>query len=77
MLATDVKTQKIEPGPNFFMTDESFGGMCKRDRHNVSSYLFFNVRKFRTPCAKTLTGVTYLKNIFSCNNSKSNALLVT
>ncbi len=26
MLATDAKTQKIEPDPNFFMTDESFGG---------------------------------------------------
>ncbi len=26
MLVTDVKTQKIEPDPNFFMTDESFGG---------------------------------------------------
>ncbi len=24
-LATDAKTQKIEPGPNFFMMDESFG----------------------------------------------------
>ncbi len=26
MLATDAKTQKIEPGPNLFITDESFGG---------------------------------------------------
>ncbi len=26
MHATDAKTQKIEPDPNIFMTDESFGG---------------------------------------------------
>ncbi len=26
MHATDLKTQKIEPDPNSFMTDESFGG---------------------------------------------------
>ncbi len=26
MHAMDAKTQKIEPDPNFFMTDESFGG---------------------------------------------------
>ncbi len=26
MLVTDMKTQKIEPDPNFFMTDESFRG---------------------------------------------------
>ena len=26
MLAMDAKTQKIEPDPNFFLTDESFGG---------------------------------------------------
>ncbi len=25
MLATDAKTQKIEPDPNFFMMDENFG----------------------------------------------------
>ncbi len=26
MLAMDAKTQKIEPDPIFFMSDESFGG---------------------------------------------------
>ncbi len=26
MLATDTKMQKIEPDPNFFITDERFGG---------------------------------------------------
>ncbi len=26
ILATDAKMQKIEPDPNFFITDESFGG---------------------------------------------------
>ncbi len=26
ILVSDEKTQKIKPGPNFFMTDESFGG---------------------------------------------------
>ncbi len=31
MLATDVKTQKIEPDPNFFMTDKSSETVCKRD----------------------------------------------
>ncbi len=33
--------------------------VCKRDWHNVRSYLFFNVQEFRTQCAKTLTSVTY------------------
>ncbi len=41
------KTPKIEPDPNFFTTGENFGE-CKRDWHNVRSYLFFNVRTFRT-----------------------------
>jgi len=26
MLAIDAKTHKFEPDPNFFVTDESFGG---------------------------------------------------
>ncbi len=51
MHATDVKTQKIEPDPIF---PEA---VCKRDWHNVRSYLFFNVRKFRTQCAETLRPV--------------------
>ncbi len=36
----------------FFMTDR---GVCKREWHNVRSYLFFNVQKFPTLCAMTLT----------------------
>ncbi len=27
--------------------------VCKRDWHNMRLYLFFNVRKFRTPYAMT------------------------
>ncbi len=41
MHATDAKTQKIEPDPNFFMTDKISEAVCKRDWHNVRSYLFF------------------------------------
>ncbi len=51
MHATGAKTQKNEPDPNFFMTE----AMCKRDWHNMRSYLIFNVWKFRTQCAMTLT----------------------
>ncbi len=29
--------------------------VCKRDWHNMRSYLFFNVRKFRTQCAMAFT----------------------
>ncbi len=49
MLAMDAKNaKKIEPDPKIFMKDENFGGsVCKRDWHNVRSYLFFNVRTFR------------------------------
>ncbi len=48
MHATDAKTQKIEPDPNFFWQTKVSEAVCKRDWHNVRSYLFFNVRKFRT-----------------------------
>ncbi len=49
MHATDAKTQKIEPDPNFFLwRTKVLEAVCKRDWYNVRSYLFFNVRKFRT-----------------------------
>ncbi len=49
MHATDAKTQKIEPDPNFFENETKVSeAVCKRDWHNVRSYLFFNVPKFRT-----------------------------
>ncbi len=53
MHATDVKTQKIEPDPNLFWRTKVSEALCKRDWHNVRSYLFFNVRNFRTQCAMT------------------------
>ncbi len=40
MLATDVKTQKIEPDPKSFMTDgmfQSTDSVCKKD---LNSYLY-------------------------------------
>ncbi len=46
MHATDAKTQKIEPDPNLFWRTKVSEAVCKRDWHNVRSYLFFNVRKF-------------------------------
>ncbi len=46
--ATDAKTQKIEPDPNFFWRTKVSEAVCKCDWHNVRSYLFFKVRKFRT-----------------------------
>ncbi len=55
MHATDAKTQKIEPDPNFFWRTKVSEAVCKRNWHNVRSYLFFNVWKFRTQCAETLT----------------------
>ncbi len=48
MHAMDAKTQKIEPDPNFFWRTKVSEAVCKCDWHNVRSYLFFNVRKFRT-----------------------------
>ncbi len=54
MLVTDAKKHKIEPDPNFLMTDEVSEALCKHDWHNVRSYLFFNMRKTRTQCAMTL-----------------------
>ncbi len=46
MLATDAKTQKIEPGPIFFLWQTKVSeAVCKRDWHNVGSYLFFSMQK--------------------------------
>ncbi len=54
MLATDAKTQKIEPDPIFFfITTKASEAVCKCDWHNVRSDLFFNGQKFRTPCGMT------------------------
>ncbi len=56
MHATDAKTQKIEPDLNFFFWRmKVLEAVSKRDWHNVRSYLFFNVRKFRTRCAMTFS----------------------
>ncbi len=41
MYATDAKTQKIEPDPNFFMMDESSEAVCKRDWHNIEVVFIF------------------------------------
>ncbi len=42
--------KKIEPDPHFFWRTYVSEAVCK---HNVRSYLFFNMRKFRTQCAET------------------------
>ncbi len=48
----EVKTQKIKPGPIYFLWQTKVSeAVCKRDWHNVRSYLFFNVRRFRIQCA--------------------------
>ncbi len=44
MNATDAKTQKIEPDPNLLWWTKVSEAVCKRDFHNVSSYLFFNMK---------------------------------
>ncbi len=69
MHATDAKTQKIEPDPNFLWRTKVSEAVCKRDWHNMRSYLFFNVRKFQTQCAMTLT-VSMMSCIIinSCRN---------
>ncbi len=53
MYATDVKTPIIEPDTYFFEQTKVLEAVWKHDWHNVRSYLFFNVQKFRTPCAET------------------------
>ncbi len=71
MHATDAKTQKIEPDPNFFMTKVS-EAVCKRDCHNVRSYLFFYVRKCQTKILDSMCNDLYciLPDIRRCNNSE-------
>ncbi len=54
MHATNVKTQKIEPDPNFLWWTNVSEAVCKRDWHNVRSYLFFT-----SQCAMTLTHVRH------------------
>ncbi len=49
------RTQKIKPDPNCFWWLKVSETVCKRDWHNVRSYLFFNVQKFHTQCAETFT----------------------
>ncbi len=45
MFATDAKTPKIEPDLNFLWRMKVLEAVCKRDWHNMRSYLFFNVQK--------------------------------
>ncbi len=52
MHAMDAKTQKILI--QFFFDGWKFQRQCANVIDNVRLYLFFNVRKFRTPCAETL-----------------------
>ncbi len=55
MHAMDAKTQKIETDPIFLWRTKVSEAVCKRDWHNVRSYLFFNVQKFWTQCAMAFT----------------------
>ncbi len=58
MLATDAKTQKIKPDPNFLWRTEVSEAVRKRDWH-TASYLFFNVRKLT--CEMTFTLSLYMQ----------------
>ncbi len=80
MHATDAKTQKIEPDPNFFWRTKVSEAVCKRDWHNVRSYFFFYVRKFWTLCAETFTlSCSQLPHNVAtwCNNFNFNWCTVT
>ncbi len=68
MLATDEKTQKIEPGPIFLWQTKVSEAVCKRDWHNVRSYLFFNVLKFRTQCTMAFSSQWGQKKIINAGN---------
>ncbi len=48
------KRKKSNPIRIFLWRTKISEAVCKRDWHNVRSYLFFNVRKFRTQCAMAL-----------------------
>ncbi len=66
------KRRKSNP-IRFFLwrTNVSEESLCKRDWHNVRSYLFFNVRKFRTHCAKTFICIAQIAYIhLYCSISK-------
>ncbi len=68
MLATDAKTQKIEPDLNFLWRMKVSEAVCKRDWHNMRSYLFFNVWIFGTQCAMTSSGQNkQLSAVFLCS----------
>ncbi len=45
MHATDEKTKKIEPDPKKISHTKVSEAVCKRDWHNVRSYLFFSVQR--------------------------------
>ncbi len=75
MHATDAKTQKIEPDPIFFWRTEVSEAVCKRDWHNVRSYLFFNVRKFRTQCVETFTVNNSSVQVFHFFKKKKNMFI--
>ncbi len=69
MLATDEKTQKIKPDPNFLWRTKVSEAVCKHDWHNMRLYFFFKCerfgREFRTQCAMT----------FSLDNSRCSVCL--
>ncbi len=59
MHATDAETQKIEPDPNIFWRTKVSEAVCKRDWHNVRSYLFFNMRKFQMKISDSVCNDLY------------------
>ncbi len=55
MLATNAKNAENRTRSKFFWRTKVSEAVCKRDWHNVKSYLLFNVQKFWTQCVMTFT----------------------
>ncbi len=50
MLATDAKTEKIEPNPKKVWRTKVSEAVCKRDWHNVRSFIFYHENTLDSEC---------------------------
>ncbi len=67
MLAMDAEIQRIEPDTILYLfCTKLLEAVCKHDWHNVRSYLFFNMPKFRI---RIWDSVCKDKDMFSENKS--------
>ncbi len=57
--------KQLEPDPIFWGDRKISEAVCKRDWHNVRSYLFFNVRTFRTKISDSVcNGLRFFHSLY-------------